>query len=109
MKAKKKNVQVIDGAYNSCYAIYSIEEEYFNLIFPNGQDIEFAKDFVSRVGKKLGNQVLKELWKSSGERSSVGIDKKTVQGIHGTLFDDYENCGCGKDIAKKKKYYLSKN
>jgi hypothetical protein len=60
-KKKTKNIQVIDGAYDSRYAIYSIEEEYFNLIFPNGQDIEFASDFVSRVGKKSGNKVLEEL------------------------------------------------
>ncbi|MEG7978457.1 MAG: hypothetical protein NY202_00600 [Mollicutes bacterium UO1] len=41
----KKNIQVIDGADNCHYPIYSIEEEYFNLIFPNGQDIEFIEDF----------------------------------------------------------------
>lgn len=98
----KKNIQVIDGAYNSCYSIYTIKEEYFNLIFPNGQDIEFVEDFVSRVGKRLGNRILKELWKNE-------LDRKLVNGIHGTLFDDYEDCGCGEDIRKKKKYYLSKN
>jgi hypothetical protein len=57
----KKNIQVIDGSYNCCYPIYSIKKEHFDLIFPNGQDIEFAKDFVSRVGKRLGNKILKEL------------------------------------------------
>jgi hypothetical protein len=44
-KKKTKNIQVIDGAINCHYPIYSIEEEYFNLIFPNGQDIEFIDDF----------------------------------------------------------------
>lgn len=63
-KKKTKNIQVIDGAINCHYPIYSIEEEHFNLIFPNsqeGQDIEFAKDFVSRVGERTGNKVLREL------------------------------------------------
>ena len=104
----KKNIQVIDGAYNSCYSIYSIEEKYFNLIFPNEQDIEFAKDFISRVGKRKGNKILKELWESSGDKGILGIDKKKINGIHGTLFNDYEDCDCGKDIRKKRKYYLSK-
>jgi hypothetical protein len=44
-KKKTKNIQVIDGADNCHYPIYSIEEEYFALIFPNGQDIEFVDDF----------------------------------------------------------------
>lgn len=50
-KKKTKNIQVIDGADNCHYPIYSIEEEYFNLIFPNGQDIEFIDDFYKRIGK----------------------------------------------------------
>src|SRR5205814_6898191 len=98
-KKKTKNIQVIDGAYNCCYSIYNIREEYFNLIFPNGQkgqDIEFASDFVLRVGKRVGSKILKELWKNE-------VDRKTINGIHGTLFDDYEDCDCGKDIKKKRK------
>jgi hypothetical protein len=52
MKKKRlKNIQVIDGADNCHYAIYSIEEEYFNLIFPNDQDIEFVDDFLVRMKK----------------------------------------------------------
>jgi hypothetical protein len=61
MKKKLKNIQVIDGADNSYYAIYNIEEKYFNLIFPNGQDIEFISDFVLRIGEKSANQILKKL------------------------------------------------
>ena len=101
-KKKTKNIQVINGSYNCCYSIYSIEEKYFDLMFPNGQDIEFVSDFVSRVGKRLGNRILRELWKNE-------VDRKLINGIHGTLFDDYEECDCGKDITKKKKYYLSKS
>ena len=104
-KKKTKNIQLINGSSNCCYLIYSISEENFNLIFPNsqeGQDIEFAKDFYKRVGKRVGNKVLRELWENE-------VDRKLINGIHGTLFDDYEDCDCGKDIAKKKKHYLSKN
>ena len=32
---KQKNIQVIDGAMNCHYPIYSIAEKYFDLIFPN--------------------------------------------------------------------------
>ena len=98
-KKKTKNIQVINGGYNCCYSIYSIKEEYFNLIFPNsreGQDIEFVSDFVLRAGKRTSNRVLKELWKNE-------VDRKSINGIHGTLFDDYEDCSCGKDIKKKEK------
>ena len=104
-KKKTKNIQVIDGAYNCRYSIYSINEEYFNKIFPNsqeGQDIEFSSDFILRVGKRLGEKILKELWKNE-------VDRKLINGIHGTLFDDYEDCDCGKDISKNKKHYLSKS
>jgi hypothetical protein len=51
MNKKLKNIQVIDGADNCHYPIYSIEEEYFNLIFPNNQDIEFIEDFIARIKK----------------------------------------------------------
>jgi hypothetical protein len=57
----KKNIQVIDGADNTLYLIFSISEEDFKLIFPNDQDIEFADEFVSRLGKKQSTTILKKL------------------------------------------------
>jgi hypothetical protein len=87
----KKNIQVIDGANNSMYPVYIIIEKDFLLIFPNEQDVEFIEDFVSRIGN-TATKILKKLWE--GE-----MDKKSINGIHGTLF--YE-------LSFKKKHYPSK-
>ncbi len=74
-----KNIQVIDGADNCTYDIFSIDDEKFQLIFPDGQDVEFAEDFQKRFGADKANNILAQLWKNRA-------DKKTVNGIHGTLF-----------------------
>lgn len=88
-----KNIQVIDGADNCTYEVYSLEERYFKDIFPEeGQDIEFADDFIVRVGDKKSHMILNELWKNRQ-------DKKHIHGIHGTLFFEVEF---------KKKYYPTK-
>ena len=104
-KKVKKNIQVIDGAINCHYPIYSIDEEYFNLIFPNGQDIEFADDFWKRIKKteskeerKRWDKIFEELWKNI-------VDKKLVNGIHGTLFYDAE---WDKRMKAKKENYPTK-
>jgi len=41
-------------------------------------------DFVSRVGEQRATNVLNELWKHP-------VDKKIVEGIHGTLFFELES------------------
>ncbi|HEY8155636.1 MAG TPA: hypothetical protein VII72_16025 [Myxococcota bacterium] len=88
-----KNVQVIDGARNCTYEIFSATEEDFRSIFPGeGQDVEFIDDFIDRVGEQTANEITQRLWSSR-------IDKKHVVGIHGTLF-------YGLDF--KKKFYPSK-
>jgi hypothetical protein len=89
-----KNVQVIDGAENCTYPIYSFTDDEFKTIFPGeGQDIEFIKDVSKRIGEKAMIQTLKGPW-SRGE-----MNKEEVQGIHGTLFYQLE---------EKKKYYPTK-
>ena len=80
-----KNVQVIDGADNCSYPIFAFTDEEFSSIFPNGQDISFIEDVVARLGEE---RVSKWQW--------LSVDKKGVQGIHGTLFYQLE---------EKKKYY----
>jgi hypothetical protein len=38
------------------------------------------------------------------------VDRKIINGIHGTLFNDYDYCdNFNKKIRKIKEYYLSKN
>ena len=92
MRNNMKNIQVIDGAENCTYSIYSIDEELFEEIFPNGQDIEFADDLIDRVGPERSQNILSILWKNQA-------DKKSVNGIHGTLF--YE-------LNFKKQFYPTK-
>jgi hypothetical protein len=77
-----KNIQVIDGAINCAYDIYGATAEDFALIFPQpGQDIQFIEDLA--IGHEAINRALIRLWNNR-------LDKKNVQGIHGTLFFDLE-------------------
>jgi len=88
-----KNIQVIDGADNCAYDIFSINKRDFKLIFSDAdQDIEFIDDFVERVGESVAQKILSEMWKHI-------VDKKEAQGIQGTLF--YE-------LDIKKKFYPRK-
>ena len=87
-----KNIQVIDGADNCTYDIYSIDDVDFDTLFPDGQDVEFIEDVFERLKEDKTTKILQRLW---GNR----VDKKNFSGIHGTLF--YE-------LSFKKKYYPSK-
>jgi hypothetical protein len=78
-----KNVQVIDGAMNCKYDIFSFTDAQFKLIFPHDRDVEFIKDFLRRAGKQKAEIAFKNVWKRR-------VDKKTVNGIHGTLFYQLE-------------------
>jgi len=87
------NIQVIDGADNCTYDVFEISADGFREIFPDeAQDVEFIDDFVARVGEQHATSVLNELWKHP-------VAKKTVEGIHGTLFFQLE---------KKKTFYPTK-
>jgi hypothetical protein len=87
-----KNVQIIDGADNCTYDIYAVTDDEFVAIFPNGADVEFVEDFVSRVGEKRAAEISDAMW-------TRRVDKKQVVGIHGTLF--YE-------LRRKAAYYPTK-
>jgi hypothetical protein len=89
-----KNIQVIDGADNCTYDIYATNDADFEAIFPGeNQDIEFADDFIARVGDAQAKIILDNLWENRE-------DKKQIHGIHGTLFFELEF---------KKQYYATKN
>lgn len=89
-----KNVQVIDGAVNCTYPVYAFTDDEFLLIFSEiGQDIEFIKDALDRLGTTQLEKALKNVW-------SRPIKKPDIKGIHGTLY---------YDLGKKKKYYPSKS
>lgn len=75
-----KNIQIIDGARNCTFSIYAATEAEFFLVFPApGQDVEFADDFFERIGDASAKPICDALW-------TRPVDKKQVQGIHGTLF-----------------------
>jgi hypothetical protein len=74
-----KNIQVIEPAANCKYEIYSATDEEFDLIFPNGADIEFIEDCVRRLGNKKLSGVMELIW-------ARPVKKVDVIGIHGTLF-----------------------
>jgi hypothetical protein len=85
-----KNIQVIDGAINCTYDVYSTTEEDFLKIFSRpGQDIQFIEDIRDDAEIK---QILARMWKRR-------LSKPEINGIHGTLF--YE-------LTDKKQFYPNK-
>lgn len=79
-----KNIQVIDGAVNATFSIFQATDVEFAAIFPGrGQDIEVVEEYVNRVGEEEAKKTLSGLW----ERP---IYKHDVQGIHGTLYYNWE-------------------
>jgi hypothetical protein len=77
-----KNIQIIDGAANATFSVFQANDEEFALLFPHDQDIEFVEDFIARVGAATAGAVLGPIW----ERP---ILKRDAQGIHGTLFFEW--------------------
>jgi hypothetical protein len=63
------------------------------LIFPEpGQDVEFIEDIVARIGDKRVARDLAPIWKRT-------VEKKSANGIHGTLF---------YGLPEKKRFYPTK-
>jgi hypothetical protein len=87
-----KNIQIIDGADNCTYDIYAVTDDEFSAIFPGDTDVEFVEDFVERVGEVRAGEISEAMWLRR-------VDKKSANGIHGTLF--YE-------LRKKAVYYPTK-
>ena len=75
-----RNVQIIDGAINSEYAIFAFSDTLFSTVFPAPrQDIEFSEDVFDRLGPVAFEEAFKDAW-------THPIKKPDVKGIHGTLF-----------------------
>ncbi|WP_439356701.1 hypothetical protein [Bradyrhizobium sp. DASA03007] len=81
-----KNIQIIDRAENATFSVFQVTDEEFSAIFPaDGQDIEFIEDFIARCGgDDQAGLILRQVW----ERP---ILKRDANGIHGTLYYDYEH------------------
>lgn len=89
-----KNVQVVDDAVNCTYDVFSIDDDGFGRLFPDGTDVEFEDDVVARLGEAEAAALLGRLWTSRA-------DKKTLTGIHGTFF-------FGEGCVDKKPFYPTK-
>lgn len=75
-----KNILVVDDGINCTYDIFEASDDDFSKIFPSeGQDVEFVEDFFDREGEKQAGNIMDRVY-------STVLDKKTVTGIHGTLF-----------------------
>jgi hypothetical protein len=84
-----KNIQVIDGAVNSVYDVFSVTDDEFSLIFPEGEDIAFIDEVMSRGASQELDRAFNNIWKRR-------IAKRNAMGIHGILFYELEH---------KKAYY----
>lgn len=84
-----KNIQVIDGADNCVYDIFSATDDEFALVFPNGTDIAFIDEVYDKGDAQLLDAAFNNIWQRR-------IKKSSAQGTHGILF--YE-------LEEKKVYY----
>lgn len=84
-----KNIQIIDGADNAVFDIFSATEEEFALIFPEDQDVAFIEEVMARGPENELDEAFNRIWKRR-------ISKREAMGIHGILF--YE-------LDHKRQYY----
>lgn len=98
-----KNIQIIDGARNSVLEIYAIDDEIFDKIFGNGKDIVFLSDLKEYLD--YDKPEIQAFWLKVYFKR---VDKKTVNGIHGTLHLDGSNCEKRYFPARKEKLVINK-
>jgi hypothetical protein len=84
-----KNIQIIDGAVNCVYDIFSATDEEFDLIFPRGHDVAFIDEIYQSGDPEKLDDVFNRIWRRR-------VRKVDAQGIHGTIF--YE-------LDEKKDFY----
>jgi len=77
-----KNFQIIESAQNFTFDVYCVDDEIFQIIFPDGTDVAFLDEVDLRVRKQTKYGYL-EFWALAyGQK----VDKKTLDsGLHGTL------------------------
>lgn len=74
-----KNIQIIDGAQNCVYDIFSATDEEFLFLFPAGVDIAFIDEIYTDSDSELLDAIFNKIWQRR-------IKKSEVQGIHGVIF-----------------------
>jgi hypothetical protein len=84
-RSEWRNIQIIDSADNATFSVFQATDDEFYQIFPPGDhDMEISEDFVQRVGEAHANLVLNAIWQRP-------ILKRDVNGIHGTLYFNYQS------------------
>jgi hypothetical protein len=76
-----KNIQIIDGATNCTYDIFSATDDEFDLIFRQDTDIAFIDEVFFYANSIQLDAAFNAIW-------SRRIAKKDAKGIHGILFYD---------------------
>ena len=84
-----KNIQIIDGAQNCVYDIFSATDEEFALLFPDGTDIGFIDEIYAGGDQRSLDVAFKSIWQRR-------VKKAEAHGIPGIIF--YE-------LEEKKAYY----
>lgn len=79
-----RNIQVLDGAENSMYDIFSATEEEFALIFPPDQDVAFIDEVLARGPESELTAAFTQIWKRR-------VPKSEAVGIQGLLFYEMEH------------------
>ena len=88
-----KNIQVIDGAENCSFSVYSISDDDFALLFPQErQELEFIEDVAERMGEEKTGMIVRNITRKR-------VKKQDILGIHGTLFFS---------LAKRKRWFPNK-
>jgi len=84
-----KNIQIIDGAQNCVYDIFTATDEEFALLFPADTDIAFIDEIYAQGDAKVLDAAFENIWQRR-------VKKSEARGIHGIIF--YE-------LDVKKAYY----
>ena len=71
-----KNVEIVDGALNSRFEIYAVDDEVFQRLFPTGRDEIYLED----LNEEIQNDA--DFWDRVYARE---VDRRSVQGIQGIL------------------------
>jgi hypothetical protein len=86
-ETRVEKYQVIDGARNTVYDIFSATDEEFALIFPPGEDIAFIEEVYERTAPNRQQVLAASFTAIWGRR----IAKRDAMGIHGILFCQLEH------------------
>ena len=71
-----RNIEIVDGALNSRFEIFAVEDRIFDRLFCGGKDEIYLED----LSEDLQNEV--KFWDEVYARE---VDRSSVQGIHGIL------------------------